>query len=147
MKKIEDMKPWRVQVVHKQGNEIQEALFAKGGRWMTGDKQLRNSCDFMFWCAGIGLTHAGGVDYFSANSNQLLHPHEVLARINACDDPAPAMRPMTLPERLRMIADVVEDVGRMSGQSAINPVACDIISAGVSFTGADGISHPYTTEA
>jgi len=122
--KIEEMR-WRVQVTEEQNKAIQEALFTKGGCWVGGGKGIRaDRCPFLYY--GGSLTWTDSYLNFLHNELPLLHPHEVLEMIEACDGPEeikPEMRPMTRLEVLEFVAKTAGIVVRY-GDFPPGPAQC-----------------------
>jgi len=116
--KIEEMR-WRVQVTEEQSNAIQEALFAKGGCWRDTGKNIdthRGPCLYY----GGSLTWGCVYHNFLRDELPLLHPHEVLEMIEACDGPEeekPKTRPMTRLEVLEFVAKTAGIVVRHGDRS------------------------------
>jgi len=116
--KIQDMR-WKVQVIEEQSKAIQEALFTKGGCWSCGDEDIQTSIGRFLYYGG-SLTWGCVYHNFLRDELPLLHPHEVLEMIEACDGPEeikPEMRPMTRLEALEFVAKTAGIVVRHGDRS------------------------------
>jgi len=122
--KIQDMR-WKVQVTEEQSKAIQEALFAKGGCWCDGDEDIHTPIGPHLYYGG-SLTWGYIYHDFIHKELPLLHPHEVLEMIKACDGPEEIkleMRPMTRLEVLEFVSKTAGIVVRY-GDFPPSPAQC-----------------------
>ena len=109
-KTIKQLNPIRMQVTRDQNEKIQEAIFAKGGAWANGGKDVVLLDNTYFICLRAGkLTRVDGDDYAyfmskeCSNGTTLLHPHDALELINACENPVLPVKEVTPDEMMAIL--------------------------------------------